>query len=318
MATSLHPLRVLVAGAGAFGREHLSRLTKRPDAKVVGVADANPLALEAVRAGLGGAECLTDPLRMIDSVEADAIIIATPAASHVEIAVRALGRNLAVLLEKPVAPSASAALPLLAAANTSKGFLMPGHVLRFSQDHVRMVEIVRSGRIGALLYLNSRRYRDEGHAVLYPNDDPVLMTLIHDIDIAQWVTNSDFHSIVARRSEGVGYRSMTAVSANSGNGVLCDLRTAWTFTDGDLPLDRVEVVGDRGSVELVVGRGLDVYAAGGRTSYPAAEADDPLRNEHDHFLACVRDRTQAPAVTLSQALIGLKLADAPIQSLRSR
>jgi Oxidoreductase family, NAD-binding Rossmann fold len=125
MATSLHPLRVLVARAGAFGREHLSRLTKRPDAKVVGVADADPLALEAVRAGLGGAECLTDPLRMIDSVEADAIIIATPAASHVEIAVRALGGNLAVLLEKPVAPSASAALRLLAAATPPRASSCP-------------------------------------------------------------------------------------------------------------------------------------------------------------------------------------------------
>jgi predicted dehydrogenase len=85
-----------------------------------------------------------------------------------------------------------------------------------------------------------------------------------------------------------------------------------------LPPDHVEAVGNRGSVELVVGRGLGVYAAGSRTGYPAAEADDPLRNEHDHFLACVRDRTQAPAVALSQALIGLKLADAAIQSLRSR
>ena len=143
------------------------------------------------------------------------------------------------------------------------------------------------------------------------------MTLIDDIDIAQWVTGSDFHSIVARRSEGVGYRSMTAVSATTATGVVCDLRTAWTFTDGELPPDRVEVVGDRGSVELVVGAGLDVYAEGRLTSYPAAGADDPLRNEQDHFLACVRDRSQAPALTLSQALIGLTLADAATESLRS-
>src|ERR1700722_7330225 len=87
---------------------------KRPDAKVVGGADADPLAGPR--------------------------------------------RNLAVLLEKPVVPSVSAPLPLLAAANTSKGFLMPGHVLRFSWDHDRMVEIVSSGRIGDPLYLNSRRY----------------------------------------------------------------------------------------------------------------------------------------------------------------
>jgi predicted dehydrogenase len=316
-ASSTRPLRLLLAGLGAFGREHLNRLTKRSDVKVVGVADTNAAAFEPIRASLGVVECLTDPLRLIEAVEADAIIVATPAASHVEIGVRALAKNLSVLLEKPVAPSASSAAPLLAAARRSTGFVMPGHVLRFSRDHARMVETVRSGRIGELLYVNSRRYRDDSHAVRYPDTDPVLMTLIHDIDIAQWVTGSDFHSIVARRSEGVGYRSMTAVSATTATGVVCDLRTAWTFTDGELPPDRVEVVGDRGSVELVAGAGLDLYAEGRRTSYPAVGEDDPLRNEQDHFLACVRDRSQAPALTLSQALIGLTLADAATDSLRS-
>lgn len=318
LATSRRPIRVLVAGAGAFGREHLSRLIKRPDVKVAGVADANPAALDPIRAGFGVEECLTDPLRLIDAVEADAIIIATPGVAHVEIGVRALERNLAVLLEKPVAPSASAAAPLLAAARRSTGFVMPGHVLRFSQDHMRMVETVRSGAIGEVIYVNSRRYRGDSHAVRYPDDDPVLMTLIHDIDIAQWVTDSDFHSVVARRSEGVGYRSATAVSATTATGVICDLRTAWTFTNGELPPDRVEVVGSRGSVELVVGAGLDVYAEGRRTSDPAAKGDDPLRNEQDHFLACVRDRSLAPALALSQALVGLKLADAAIESLNCR
>jgi hypothetical protein len=33
---------------------------------------------------------------------------------------------------------------------------------------------------------------------------------------------------------------------------------------------------------------------------PKASEDDPLRNEHDHFLACVRDRSRSPALTLSQ------------------
>jgi predicted dehydrogenase len=315
-ATSSRPLRLLLAGLGAFGKEHLSRLTERSDVKVVGVADANPAALEPIRATLGAGECLTDPLQLIDAVEADGIIVATPAVSNVEISVRALAKNLPVLLEKPVAPSARSAVPLLEAARTSTGFIMPGHVLRFSQDHVRMVETVRSGRIGEVIYVNSRRYRDDNHAVRYPDTDPVLMTLIHDIDIAQWVTGSDFHSVVGRRSEGVGYRSMTAVSATTATGVICDLRTAWTFTKGEAPPDRVEVVGDRGSVELTVGAGLDVYADGRRTSYPAAGADDPLRNEQDHFLACVRDRSMAPALTLLQALVGLKLADAAIESLQ--
>lgn len=316
MATSSLPVRVLVAGAGAFGKEHLARLARRSDVTIVGVADTNPAAFEPIGSALGGVKVLTDPLRLIGEVEADGIIVATPAASHVEISVRALGRNLCVLLEKPVAPTASSAAPLLAAERRSTGFVLPGHVLRFSQDHARMIEIIRSGRIGKVVYVNSRRYRDDSHAVRYPDDDPVLMTLIHDIDLAQWVAGSDFRSVLARRSEGPGHRAMTAVSATTESGIICDLRTAWTFVDGDLPPDRVEVVGDRGSVELTVGTGLDLYAEGRRTSCPAAEGDDPLCNEHDRFLACVRDRSEAPGLDLLEALAGLKLADAAIESLR--
>jgi predicted dehydrogenase len=315
MATSSLPVRVLVAGLGAFGKEHLARLARRSDVTIAGVADTNPAAFEPISSGLGGVKVWADPLRMIDEVEADAIIVATLAASHVEISVRALGRNLCVLLEKPVAPSVGSAAPLLAAERRSTGFVLPGHVLRFSQDHARMIEIVRSGRIGKVIYVNSRRYRDESHAVRYPDSDPILMTLIHDIDLAQWVAGSDFRSVLARRSEGLGFRTMMAVSATTAVGIICDLRTAWTFRDGDLPPDRVEVVGDRGSIELTVGTGLELYAEGRRTSYPAVEGDDPLCNEQDRFLACVRDRSQAPALDLSQALAGLKLADAAIESV---
>jgi predicted dehydrogenase len=220
-----------------------------------------------------------------------------------------------VLLEKPIASSIAAAAPLLPSARSSNGFVLPGHVLRFSRDHARLIEIVRSGRIGKLIYVNSRRYRDDSHAVRYPDDDPVLMTLIHDIDLALWATGSGFRTVLARRSGGPSYRSMTALMATTATGVTCDLRTAWTFADGDLPPDRLEAVGNRGSVELTVGEALQVYAEGHHTAYPPAEADDPLRNEQDHFLACVRDRSRAPALDVSDALAGLKLADAAIESL---
>ena len=270
MTTSSIPVRVLVVGAGAFGREHIDRLAGRSDVSLAGVADTDPAALELVKSRHDVLNCLTDYLRLIDDVDADAIIIATPAGSHVEICLRALGRNLCVLLEKPIAPSAATAAPLVSSARRSSGFVLPGHVLRFSHDHARLIEIVRSGRIGEAVYVNSRRYRDDSHAVRYPDTDPVLMTLIHDVDLALWVTNSDFRSVLARRAGDGGYRSMTAVSATTANGVACDLRTAWTFADGELPPDVLEVVGARGSVELVVGRTLRVYVGGRCAEYPAA------------------------------------------------
>jgi len=317
MPNRLASVRVLVVGAGAFGREHLTRLARRPDVTLAGVADPNPAVLEMARSHYGVAICRDEPLRMIQETEADAIVIASPAESHVEICLCALQRNLGVLLEKPIALSASQAAPLLRATQqSSAGFVLPGHVLRFSRDHARLVEIVRSGLIGEIVYVNSRRYRDDSHATRYRDTDPVFMTLVHDIDLAQWVTRSSFRSVLARRSGGDGFRSMTTACATTRTGVTCDLRTAWTFTNGDLPADRLEVVGERGSVELEVGHGLHVYAGGRRDDHPLVEADDALSNEHDHFLACVRDRSLARALDLPEAIAGLKLADATMESLR--
>jgi len=90
-----------------------------------------------------------------------------------------------------------------------------------------------------------------------------------------------------------------------------------TYPTRNLPADRLEVVGDRGGVELTVGRSIEVYAVGRRTEHPCDDADDPLKTEQDHFLACVRDRALRPALNLDDALAGLRLADAALESLRA-
>lgn len=309
-------LRILVAGAGGFGREHLDRLAGRGDVRLAGIADPDPAALAFAAGRYNIKSCFSDPLRLIDETPADALIVATPLASHAEITTRALARNLCVLLEKPVGGTAAIVAQLIDAADASNAFVLPGHVLRFSTDHARVVEVVRSGKIGQVGYVNSRRYRDDSHARRYADVDPVLMTMIHDIDLALWVAGSPFRSVSAWRSAGAGFRSITAASASTMSGVRCELRTAWIFDDGELPPDRLEVVGDLGSVELVVGKSLHIHAAGRLTETPAASGDDALHNEQEHFLACVSDRQREPALWLRDALAGLKLADAIMESLR--
>jgi predicted dehydrogenase len=311
------PLRVLVAGAGLFGREHLDRLVIREDVEVAGIADPNPAALDLARTRYQVADLCTDPLEMIARIPADAVIVATPSATHVEIALGAIDHKMAVLLEKPVAPSAELALRLADAAEAADVLVLPGHVLRHDRNHRRLAEIIRSGGIGAPLYVNARRYRDDSHAARYSDVDPVLMTLIHDIDLALWVAGASFRAAQAWRKPVADFRSMTATSCVTTTGVICDLRTAWTFAAGDLPADRLEVVGDRGSVELEVGKALHHYAEGKCRAVDLVTPDDALANELDHFLDCLRDPRRQPALTLRDAAAGLQLAGGLLRSLES-
>jgi predicted dehydrogenase len=309
-------LRILVAGAGAFGREHLDRLTARRDVQVVAVADPDPVARALAGERYAVAYCIESAQEMLGQVPADVIIVATPAATHAEIALQALERGISVLLEKPIAADLASAAKLADVVARSKARLLPGHVLRFSRGHQKLVEIVRSGRIGRVRYVNSRRYRGEDHAVRYSDVDPVLMTMIHDIDLALWVTQSPFRSARAWRSDTGGFRSITIANAVTTSGVSCDLRVAWTFADGALPPDRLEVVGEGGSIEFEAGQSLLLYADGQKTELTLAAGDDPLANEIDAFLACVRDSRQTPALSIDDAVKGMVLADAVMKSLR--
>lgn len=310
------PLRVLLAGAGAFGEEHLLRLAARTDVRIAGIADPNPSARAAMCQRHGTAPCFEDPLQMLAETPADAIIVATPAASHAVITLSAITGGLGVLLEKPVTSHAAEALRLAKAAAEAGVLVLPGHVLRFSRDHQTLAEIAASGVIGRVLYISSRRYRDEAHVTRYGDIDPVLMTLIHDIDLAAWIARSPFRHTRAWRSGRDGACALTSASAVTDSGIICNLRTAWTFTTGDLPPDRVEVVGETGSIELDTGRDLVLHAQGRRTIIPLVQGDDALANEQEHFFACLRDRNRSPALTLEDAAAGIQLAEAICESLR--
>ena len=228
-----------------------------------------------------------------------------------------MARRLGVLLETPVTLGAPEARRLAKAAADAGAFVLPGHVLRFSRDHRKLAQIAASGVIGRLLYVSARRYRDDIHVARYGDIDPVLMTMIHDIDLAAWIARSPFRTARAWRSGDDGARSLTAASAVTESGVICELRTAWTFSPDELPPDRVEVVGETGSIELDTGHALILHAKGKQTMIPLAQDDDALANEHDHFFAGLRDRGLSPALTLEDAASSLGLADAICASLKS-
>jgi predicted dehydrogenase len=307
----------LVAGAGLFGREHLDRLAKRADVQVAAVADPSREALDAVRTRSTAAELFGNAAEMLERVQADGVIVATPSATHFDLTEQALSRGMAVLLEKPVASGLDEAQCLVEAAKRSGKLVLPGHVLRFSKDHQRVAEIIASGAIGRPLYINSRRYRDESHAIRYSDADPILMTMIHDIDLALWFAGAPFRSAWAHRQPSAGFRSMTAATCITQNGIICNLRTAWTFGSGDEPPDRLEIVGDRGSVELEPGRSFVQFAGGSKREIPLGAEDDALANEQTHFIECLRDPSHKPALTLEDAFHGLRLAGALFKSIET-
>jgi len=164
-----------------------------------------------------------------------------------------------------------------------------------------------------LLRFSSRRYRDANHAIRYRDVDPVLMTLIHDIDLALWFDGSVPKSISARRRPVAGAASLTTVSVEAESGAEWLLSTAWIHPGPDCPPDRVEIIGTAGSAELEVGRHIDLFGADSRRMI--TPEDDPLLTELRCFLDGVRDGRSHSPVTPEEALAGLRLAEAVMADL---
>ena len=173
-----------------------------------------------------------------------------------------------------------------------------------------MRDIVTSGEIGTLCYINARRYRDSAHVAAYGDIDPVLMTMIHDIDLALWCDGTTAASAVAWRSDAA---SMTAAQLTSHSGACWDLRTGWLHP-GIPPEDRLEVMGTNGSVELVAGSQLMIHAAESRRIYTDSDPD-PLQAELACFIASIQVGRLLAPVTARDALDGLRAAEMIIAAL---
>jgi predicted dehydrogenase len=152
--------------------------------------------------------------------------------------------------------------------------------------------------------------------VRYAGVDPVLMTLIHDIDLGLWLTGAGVTDLHARRQPPDTVRSDTMVLATGATGVSWHLHASWTFAGTATPPDRVEIVGARGSVELEVGGAIRQYGAKTQTIDLKGIPEDPLAEELAYFVDRIRTGRKPEVVTLGDACTGLGIADSIIAAVK--
>jgi predicted dehydrogenase len=177
-------IRVALLGAGAMGRNHARVLRTIEGIRLVAVADADPDAARAVAAPIGVAHS-DDPLAVIDETPLHAVVIATPTTSHAGLAHAALDRGLAVLVEKPLAPSVEEAESILEKARTTGAPVAVGHVERHNPAVLELGRRLRDGWLSTVYAIASRR---AGPFPARIRDVGVTVDLAtHDVDILSWI-----------------------------------------------------------------------------------------------------------------------------------
>jgi predicted dehydrogenase len=203
MSEPVEPVRLIHVGAGLMGRAWLNVIGQSTDVQLVGIADLDLEAAQraAADAGFADVELTTSLAELLDRVAADAVINVTIPEAHAEVSTTALLNGLAVLCEKPVAHSTSAALSMVAAAEVSGRLLMVSQSRRYwrNLDALRS-QIAQLGRLGLVECSFFKAPHFGGFREQIPF--PLLVDMaIHQFDLARdliggepvWITCESFN-----------------------------------------------------------------------------------------------------------------------------
>jgi UDP-N-acetylglucosamine 3-dehydrogenase len=193
-------LRVGLAGLGSMGRNHLRILAGRPDIRLVAVADPVAEALEAAVTA-SGAQPFDQPMAMIAEAELDALVIAAPTTAHVPLALAAIDRNVAILVEKPLAESAEEGERIVSAARTRGVPVQVGHVERFNPAVIELGRLLDDGWLSTVYSIASRR---AGPFPARIRDVGVTIDLAtHDADILSWIAGERPSRVYAETAQRI-------------------------------------------------------------------------------------------------------------------
>ncbi|WP_457631502.1 Gfo/Idh/MocA family protein [Oceanithermus sp.] len=242
-------MRIGIAGLGTMGRVHAAAY-RRMGARLVAAYDADPAVTERF-AGEFELEPAPDYESLLRSV--DVVDVCTPTFTHLEMAETAFALGVDVILEKPLALTASEGRQIISAARESGRRLFVAMVVRFFPQYRKAAELVRAGELGRVGVMRLKRvafppaagwFRDPARSGGMPVD-----LMIHDLDYARWVLGQPA-SVFARRSPALEGSALEHVQAvlEFPNGALALVEGGWAYPPGYFRTS-LDIAGDRGLVE---------------------------------------------------------------------
>ncbi|MBT2503760.1 Gfo/Idh/MocA family oxidoreductase [Curtobacterium sp. ISL-83] len=321
--------RFALIGAGFIGTVHAENLARNPDVRLEVVYDVDlPRATAlAARFGARATAVLAD---VFDAAVVDAVFIASSTDTHAEHLRAAADARLAVMCEKPIAPTMTEAVAVVEYVEAAGVPAMVDFNRRYDRDHAALKRVVDSGGVGVveLVQMSSRGPSLPPIDYLRVSGGQLRDQTVHFFDLARWITGQDPVSVSvtgaalvdpAIAAFGDVDTSVAVLTMPSGALVQIDSvrRTGYGYDE------RIEVMGSTGLVESrrQPSGNVAVYSAAGvvtdplhdgwfervRPTYAAALAA---------FVAALETGTEPPA-TLRDGLRAQAVAEAATRALRS-
>lgn len=298
-------LNVGVVGYGHWGVNHVRVFQSLPQTHVVAVVDSDLDRLTGLMAVHPDISAMTRLDALLERKDIDAVVVATPAATHATITGACLAAGKHVLCEKPLTTRAVDATPLIALAEDAGLVLMTGHTFLYNAAVARVRELLQSESAGELYYLYARRtnlgpIRGDVNALwdLACHDVAIFNYLLDAVPM--WVSATG-HRVLGTPREDVGF-----VTLKYPQRVMAHIHVSWTdpnkvrevvvvgserrvvFNDVDVA-EPVRIF-DRGVSPRREAAGygdLSLIVRDGDIVSPRIDMIEPLRTQALHFVAVV-------------------------------
>jgi D-apiose dehydrogenase len=330
-------LRGGLIGCGFFAVNHLHGWRDVDGADITAICDTSPERLAGVGAQFGIAARYTDAAEMLAREQLDFVDIATTAPSHRALAERAAAHGVAVICQKPFAPTLADAKAIVAACDAAQVPLMVHENFRWQSAIQKVKAVLDSGAIGEVFWgrVSFRSAYDvfSGQPYLAEGERFIVEDLgIHALDVARFLLGDvlNVSARIKRVNAAIRGEDVATILLDHGDGVasIVDCSYATQNEQELFPQTLLEVDGSRGTVRLGAQYQLVVTASGVTrredlsppllpwASRPWHNIQESVVAIQQHWVDCLRQGV-APQTSGRDNLQTLALVEAVYQSAKS-
>jgi len=328
-------LGIGIVGFGYWGPNLARNFSALADIHVRAVCDRDETRMEHMLRLYPKADAYTDIGKMLGAAAIDALVVATPLKSHYALTKAGLLAGKHVLIEKPMACSSEECAELIALARQRGLTLMVDHTYLYSEAVVKIAEIIRSGDIGDVRYINSQRlnlgifHQDINVAWdLAPHD---LSIILHVIGESPQVVNCQGNAHIHPHIEDVTNLSLSFSAKR-----FATIQSSWleprkvrqmTFVgtrkmivyDDLQPLEKIRIYDVRVDLPPHYDSLAEFHYSYhyGDCYIPRIKQCEPLLKMCGHFVDCIRHRRQ-PLSSGAEGLEVVRILEACEASLQAR
>jgi predicted dehydrogenase len=299
-------LNVVVVGAGYWGKNLVRNFATAPRCRLKYVCDLNEELLLRQKKNFPFVETTKNVDDVLGDGEIDAVVVATEAQNHFEVAKKVLGAGKCAYVEKPLTLKSANSRILIDLANQKQLKLMVGHLLVYHPGVNCVKELIDDGQIGEPYYMYTQRVN---LGIVRQTENAWWSLASHDISVICYLFDSEPVSVAAQGKcylqEGI--EDVVFATITFADGKVAHIHCSWldphkirkmtvvgsekmvTFDDMEAT-EKIRIY-DKGAA-----KGLDANTYAeiislrfGDIVMPRIPGGEPLALECQHFIDCVLD-----------------------------